>query len=198
MTGSEHPDPLALFREDRASARAREDPCAELCWMATVDGTGLPHVRTIILRDLGERFGLFINATSPKWAHLEHAPAVEVVTFYPTLNVQYRLRGESTPIGRERMAENWANRPFGGQRLDWYYDSNQAQSTPIRSREHLVSGLEQEGQRMNGKGPPPSVNGIYLDPVQIERLDLNDPNRIHDRRRYEHTGEGWICSILVP
>ena len=166
--------------------------------MATVDAEGLPHVRTIILRDLGERIGLFINATSPKWAHLDRLPALEVVTFYPTLNVQYRLRGASAPIERDVMSENWENRPFGGRRLDWFYDSVQPQSTHVHSRERLVDGLQEEGQRMNGKGMPPSVNGIYLDPVQIERLDLTDPDRIHDRRRYERAEDGWICTLLVP
>lgn len=166
--------------------------------MATVDESGQPHVRTVILRDDGERFGLFINATSPKWQHLERVPEIELVTFYPTLNVQYRLRGTSSPIGREAMSENWQNRPFGGKRLDWYYDGVRPQSTPIPSRDELIEGLTQQGARMDHQQPPPSVNGIYLDPVQIERLDLNDPDRIHDRRRYRRVESGWTCSILVP
>jgi pyridoxamine 5'-phosphate oxidase len=194
----ERHDPLSLFRQERNNAREQKDPCAELCWMATVDAAGLPHVRTIILRDLGERIGLFINASSPKWAHLERVATLEVVTFYPTLNIQYRLRGESAPIGRDVMNENWENRPFGGRRLDWFYDSVQPQSTHVHSRERLVDGLKEEGHRMDGKGMPPSVNGVYLDPVQIERLDLTDPDRIHDRRRYERTEDGWSCRLLVP
>ena len=48
-------DPLTLLADDRARARERDDPCASLCTLASVDAAGHPQARTLVLRDVDDR-----------------------------------------------------------------------------------------------------------------------------------------------
>ena len=64
-------NPLVTFKADRDRAREAGDPMANLCTVANLDGEGVVQQRTLVLRDVGEDLGIFVNATSPKWPHLQ-------------------------------------------------------------------------------------------------------------------------------
>ena len=84
-------DPLAQLINDRAAARERNDPCAELCTAASVDHLGSPQARTLVLREIETRLALFGNETSPKWAEMSNASPIAIVVWLPSMNLQYRL-----------------------------------------------------------------------------------------------------------
>ena len=69
-----------------------EDPCANLCTVASVDSHGYPQARTLVLRDVKERLAIFANETSPKWREITLNARISVVVWLPALNLQYRLR----------------------------------------------------------------------------------------------------------
>ena len=188
-------DPIAQLIEDRARARAANDPWANLCALASVDGNGQPQVRTLVLRELQGRLAIFVNATSPKWEQLK-ASRVAVSTYFGTPDVQYRLQGTTEPVPRELVAESWLLRPPMPQRMDWLY-AEHPQSTAIESRDELV----QRVLSVDLPEPlhaPESANGLYLVPERIERLDLAQDNGIHDRRAWALEGDTWVETVLVP
>ncbi len=75
--------PLQRLREDRARARALQDPYADLCALATVDVRSHPQVRTLVLRDLDNGLAVFVNATSPKWRTMNRVAAMAIGTGTP-------------------------------------------------------------------------------------------------------------------
>jgi len=180
-------NPIAQFHNDRAQARRNRDPCAELCALATVNAEGAPEVRTLVLRDLdspaeadGEaRLAVFINDSSPKWPALGQASAL---AYFPTLKIQYRLSCATEPVPESLVQGHWRKRPSAPKKMDWYY-ARRAQSSTVPSRAKLleeVDGLALPEPLI----APPSARGLYLVPFAIERLDLNQPDGIHDRRRW--------------
>ncbi len=188
-------DPLSRLAEDRRLAFEREDPCAGLCTLASLDASGWPDARTLVLRNLEDRLAVFVNATSPKFEHLDR---VTVVVWLPTVNVQYRMRCSTTAVPAELVASSWQLRPDPPKRMDWFYTHSQAQSTTVASREGLLEALA----RLDLPEPlvaPETARGLYLIPELIERLDLGMDNGVHDRRRYRPGNPGgWQEEVLVP
>jgi pyridoxamine 5'-phosphate oxidase len=190
-------NPLALLAGDRDRARRNDDPCAQLCTLATVDAAGQPQARTVILRDLRGRLAVFVNESSPKWQQLNHSQSLAVVVWLPSITVQYRLQCHSRPIAKRDVHDSWQLRPDVPKRLDWYYTRVQPQSSPVESRAAL---LEQLGalQLRDPLVAPRTSAGIYLEPFHVERVDLAMPDGVHDRRSYQRRADGWQETVLVP
>lgn len=188
------PDPLAQLAADRTLARERQDPCAGLCTVANIDADGLPQARTLVLRDMEERLAIFVNATSPKFEHLN---IVSVVVWLPSVNVQYRLSCTTSAVHQSLVAESWQLRPDPPKRMDWLYARVQAQSSTIESREILLARLN-DLPLPEPLEAPDSARGLYLNPTLIDRLDLGQENGVHDRRRYRPGNPGWVEEVLVP
>jgi pyridoxamine 5'-phosphate oxidase len=190
-------EPMQQFLKDRDLARERADPWANLCATASVDLDGHPSVRTLVLRDVEGRLGLFCNTSSPKWQHFASAERVSVLAFWATINVQYRLCCSTRPMEPAVVQSAWQQRPPAPKHLDWYYAHGRAQSTPVESREHLLAEL-QDLTLPEPLEAPAGASGVYLEPFHVDRLDLNQPNGFHDRRRYRRSSSDWVEEVLVP
>lgn len=195
---SEAPEnPLDLLDRDRSLARERDDPCANLCTLASVDAAGNPQARTVILRDVDGRLAIFGNETSPKWRQMELSATLAVVVWLPSINVQYRLQCETRPVPKPKVHESWQLRPEPPKRLDWFYTRVQAQSSAIGDRGELLEGLD--GLRLREPlVAPRTAAGVFLEPLSIERLDLATESGVHDRVLYRHQASGWLTATLVP
>ena len=186
-------NPLRRLREDRARARELNDPYAELCALATVDAHRNPQVRTLVLRDLGERLAVFVNATSPKWPSMDRVAAV---LFLASLDIQYRLQCRTEPVAAETVQASWQLRPEIPKRLDWLYEER-PQSSVLASREQLLAELAAV-PLPRPLVAPDSACGLYLVPEEVERLDVNHDSGVHDRRRWTRTEGEWREQVLVP
>ena len=187
-------NPLELLQNDRAAARANQDPCANVCIVANVDEHGRPQARTLVLRDIEDELAIFVNATSPKWSHLAH---VHVVVWLPSVNVQYRLDCATLPIAEHIVHESWHLRPEPPKRMDWFYTTQQPQSSKVAGRDELLARLAALDLE-ESPGAPATARGLYLRATLVERLDLGQANGVHDRRRYEFADDVWQEYVLVP
>ncbi len=190
-------DPLELLREDRARAAGQRDPCANLCTLASVDASGQPQARTLVLRDLGGALAVFSNRTSPKWQQLELGGPVAVVVWLPSANLQYRLQCSTHPVPDTTVHASWLLRPEVPKRLDWFYTRHLPQGSKVLDRHTLVSGLS----ALDLPQPlvaPETAAGRFLEAFTIDRLDLAQSDGIHDRRHFERHDNGWMESLLVP
>ena len=190
-------DPIALLQADREAARAKSDPNANLCVLATVDGQGEPQARTLVLRDVESRLALFFNRSSPKHAEMAQSKTVALLVHLPSVAVQYRLRCALEAIPEAVVHASWQLRPAVPKRLDWLYATSR-QGSAVESRERLAQLLDAEVP----DHAPGSALGFYVVPDVVERLHLNQPNGIHDRRRYEREDgrydQAWRETVLIP
>jgi len=165
---------------------------ANLCVLATVSG-GEPQARTLVLRDVEARLGVFFNGTSPKAREIAESASVAVLIYLPSQAVQYRLRCVLQAIPAAIIRDSWQLRPPVPKRMDWLYE-DRPQSTAIDSRAQLAALLQ--GRRADAA--PQSALGFYLLEKAVERLRLDQPDGIHDRRRYTPDAAGWREEVLVP
>lgn len=195
--------PLERFELDRARALDAQDPAANYCTVATVDGNGQPQLRTLILRKVGSDFALFVNATSPKWQQM-HSD-IAVLTYWPSIQVQYRWSASTEPVAQSIVAQSWAMRPDPPKRMDWYYASKAAQSSDAGTRTALLDHLA--ALRLpDPLTAPAEARGLILRPYAIERLDLTQDNGVHDRTLYtleadtpsQGAAKTWRATTLVP
>jgi pyridoxamine 5'-phosphate oxidase len=209
VLGDRLPDePLSLLRDWYAAALADEritEPAAMV--LATVDGSGRPNARTVLLKGLdGRGAEFYTNLGSTKAAELTQNPYAAVVLPWHPMFRQVRLRGPVQAVSREESAAYFASRPRGSQVAS--RASHQSQS--LAAREDLVAAVEAEDARWPDTGSPGDVplpdywGGFRLRPVEVE-FWVGQPSRLHDRVRYAAAapaalddGGAWTRTRLQP
>ena len=186
-------DPIAALGRDRASAREQGDGNANLCVVSSVDANGEPQARVLVLRDIESRLAIFLNGSSPKASEFGRSDGISVLTWLPSLGVQYRISCRLEAIDPHIVRESWQLRPLAAKRLDWLYQRS-PQGSAVADRKTLLARLEQ----MESDTAPANALGFFLDPVRVDRLALDNETGVHDRLLFERDGDGWRCQLLVP
>ena len=193
-------DPIARIKAERLDARNADDPNADLCFLALSE-SGKPSVRTLVLRDITtDGFTLFINKTSPKWSIILSNSQAEMLIWYTNSQTQYRISGLIEELAPSVIEHNWHRRPTASKYMDYSYESLGSQSSQIDARDDLIGHIKElkEEHPEEALVTPESAVGIMLHPEVIEMLDLNSPDRIHDRRRFVFTDREWRSTQLIP
>ncbi|MDG1206958.1 MAG: pyridoxamine 5'-phosphate oxidase family protein [Pseudomonadales bacterium] len=194
-------NPIDVIKQTRNEARNVLDANADVCFLALASPNGEASVRTLVLRDIIEnRFSLFINQSSPKWQLLSEGASYQLLLWYPSQQRQFRISGRSEPIDSAAVRTNWQRRPSGSKYLDYVYNEFAAQSSALDSREQLTSEIERlkSLHKPDDMTPPDQVTGVELIANEIELLDLNSDDRIHDRLRFSLSAGVWSSKPLVP
>lgn len=195
-------DPVAEIVAERESARARQDPHVDTCFLATVSAQGRPEMRAVSLRDVDDQgFGLLLNSTSPKWQQIAQQGQCSLLILWATVRRQYRVYGTLQPMEPERLQQYWQRKTHGSRLLEFYYETFQSQSQPIAARETLLQGIAALQQRYPDKDtmqPPETLRGVYLVPGEIDVWHGSPEDRLHDRHLCIRTDTGWQCQTLVP
>lgn len=187
-------DPVQQLKADRDIARNAGDPWADLCVVASVTPDCKPRSRVLVLRDVNDQLALFFNSSSPKTEEFRQSESLSILMYLHTLKIQYRLTASVTAIDPDIVAESWKLRPLVPRKLDWLYAIH-PQSSSIPSREALLTALDRIPEP---KRAPPTANGYLLVPSEIERLDLDQPNGVHDRRHFTRVDSNWREVVLIP
>lgn len=195
-------NPIDQIVADRDAARHASDPNADVCFLATTDANGHAHVRTLVLREIVEnRFGVYMNRSSPKWQQLTENNGYELLLFYPTRQRQYRLSGTVQEIELASVDSNWNMRPAGSKYMDYFYREMAPQSSTLESRQVLLSGIDSLKNRYPDPHdllPPDLAVGLDLVITCIDMLDISNPDRIHDRIHHFLKQGTWVEQVLVP
>lgn len=190
-------DPHALFRAWFAEARASEINDSNAMALATVDSTGQPSVRMVLLKGHDERgFVFYTNRESRKAQELGEGSKAALLFHWKSLRRQIRIEG---PISRVDDAESdayFASRGRDSQLGAWASE----QSRPLDARETFEARFEAMRARFEGGDVPrpPHWGGYRVTPQRIE-FWLDREHRLHERRVFTRTAEGgWDEGLLFP
>jgi len=188
-------DPIGLFNDWLAEARAAAVQLPEAMTLATADASGRPSARMLLLKGADERgFAFFTGYESRKGRELEENPRAAIVVYWNALGRQVRVEGTVRRLPVEESDEYWATRPARSRAAA----AASRQSEPLASLE----GLEAEAERLlaehGGEVPRPERWGGYLlEPEAIELWQHRD-DRLHDRIRFTREGGSWRAERLAP
>ena len=188
----------ALKRLEELFARASELDIREPSAMtlATVDSSGRPSARTVLMRGFDERgFVFYTNYESRKGEELATNPQAALVFHWGVLERQVRVEGRVTRLTHDESYAYFRSRPRGSRIGAWASD----QTRPLENR----AALEARERELNAEHPgddvplPPYWGGFRLVPEQIEFWQ-GRINRLHDRLRYVREASGWRVERLQP
>jgi pyridoxamine 5'-phosphate oxidase len=194
--GDFDPDPIKQFERWLAEAtESLPEPTAMV--LATADASGQPSVRHVLLKGIDERgFVWFTNYESAKARDLRDNPRAALVFPWFPIRLQVIVSGTVSMVDASESDAYFASRDRASQIGAWA--SPQSEVIPDRLwLEKRVLELESRFEGMDV--PRPQFWGGYrLDPGRID-FWYHQPDRLHDRFRYERTdGGAWNISRLAP
>jgi pyridoxamine 5'-phosphate oxidase len=175
--------------------------------VATVDASGAPNVRTVLMRFFDERGpGWVTNVESAKGAEIRANPRVAAALTWPTLYRAIRFRGVAVPLERVEVEQYFASRPYGARISAWASD----QSRPAADRAELERRWQEALDRFPETGRPDEVpvpdfwGGWRIACDEVE-FWAGRANRLHDRILFRRSGAGdladaesWARTRLQP
>jgi len=191
-------DPFALFGAWMADAEASEINDPNAMALATVDASGMPDVRMVLLKEATpEGFVFYTNLQSAKGGQLAATPKAALCFHWKSLRRQVRVRGPVTPVSAAEADAYYASRAFGSRIGAWASQ----QSRPLESRFALEKAVARyTAQYASGQVPrPPHWSGYRLTPLEIE-FWRDRRFRLHDRFVFRRDGADapWTRERLYP
>ncbi len=200
---AEAAEPFRLFERWLKDAERHEPNDPNAMALATVDPSGQPNIRMVLLKGLDapgrpERgFVFYTNYESAKGEELLATPKAALDFYWKSLRRQVRVRGTISQVSPEEADAYFATRPRGAQLGAWASQ----QSRPLESRFALEKAVTLVAARFHvGHVPrPPHWSGFRLTPLEIEfwhsRL-----SRLHERVAFRRNSpaEDWLRTRLYP
>lgn len=188
--------PWPLFSTWLDEATSTEPRVPESMQIATVDATGMPSLRTVLLKAHGaDGLVFYTNFGSRKAVELDANPRIAFLLHYKGLERQVRGEGRAERVDDITADAYFASRPRGSQIGAWASQ----QSTEIGSRaelERAVAGVE---ARFAGQDVPrpPFWGGYRIVPERIEFWQGRE-DRLHERDVWLREAQGWRRVRLSP
>ena len=190
-------DPFAIARRwiEEAARTEVNDPDAAA--LATVDGSGVPNVRMVLMRRVeSNAFVFFTNYSSVKAVELEMAGYAAFVMHWKTLRRQLRVRGSISREDGSIADAYFASRSLRSRLGAWA----SRQSEPLASRQDLLARVAEYEARLGDAPPRPfHWGGFRIHPREIE-FWRDGADRLHDRFQWRRgaSNKEWEIKRLAP
>jgi pyridoxamine 5'-phosphate oxidase len=189
-------DPILLFDQWLGEARASEPNDPEAMTLATSDASGRPSARMVLLKGHGpEGFVFYTNEQSAKGEQLAANPRAALLFHWKSLRRQVRVAGVVDRVSGTEADAYFATRARDSQLGAWASD----QSRPLDSRSTFEARFEEAKAKYEGEDVPrpPHWGGYRVVPDRIE-FWLDRPHRLHERRLFVSSLDGWSEGLLYP
>lgn len=188
-------EPMDLVAQWLEEARKHLE-LPEAMTLATVDRDGHPAARMVIARRVDyEGVVFYTNMESAKADDIRTTGHAACVFYWAPLQRQVRITGVVEAVDDADADAYFASRPPGSQLAAWA----SAQSQPVSGRDALERQYAAVTERFAGGlvPRPPYWGGYRVVPDEVE-LWSGQPNRLHDRTRYQLSNGSWHTETLQP
>lgn len=190
-------NPFIQFKYWMEQTIASGIPDPNAMTVATVDATGQPSQRIVLLKHVDEKgFVFYTNLNSRKAQELKQNPKVSLHFPWYFLERQVKVCGVAEALPTAEVLKYFLSRPRESQLGAWASQ----QSRPISSRALLMQQFEAMKNKFSkGEIPLPDFwGGFRVKPHQIEFWQ-GGPHRLHDRFQYSLQADAsWTITRLEP
>ena len=189
-------DPFVLFKQWFEEAQETEINDPDAIALASVDKTGMPSVRMVLLKEiLPEGFVFYTNYTSRKSGELLATGKAAFVLHWKSLRRQIRVTGLVEQVPADQSDAYFQTRSRGSRIGAWASQ----QSQPLNSRAELAEAVSRIEDTYADEVPrPPHWGGFLIRPAEIE-FWADGEFRLHDRFRFTQDSDGaWVSQRLYP
>jgi pyridoxamine 5'-phosphate oxidase len=191
-------EPFALFAEWFAEACKNEPNDPNAMSLATVDASGLPDVRMVLMKGYdSDGFVFYSHIASRKGRELAANPKAGLLFHWKSLRRQVRIRGTVSQVSAAEADAYFATRPKQAQLGAWA----SKQSEPLESRFAFEQAIAKFAVKygLTEVPRPPGWSGWRIAPLAIEFWH-DRPFRLHDRIEFrrETLGAPWSKLRLYP
>lgn len=189
-------DPIAQFERWFEEALTAKLPEPNAMTLATVDASGQPSARIVLLKGVDARgFTFFTNYESRKGLDMAANPRAALLFHWVQLERQVRIEGTARKVTGAESDAYFASRPLGSRIGAWA--SEQSREVPDRT---IIEQREAAFRQQFGENPPrpPHWGGYLVEPTRMEFWQ-GRPSRLHDRIVYLRQPDGaWRIARLSP
>src|SRR5262245_61018087 len=164
--------------------------------LSTVDPDGRPSSRYVLLKAFdGRGFVFYTNLESRKARALAVNPHASLCFYWAPIEKQVRIEGSVERVSAEEADAYFATRPREYQLGAWA----SRQSDALDDRSSLQRRVADARRRFDSAEVPrpPFWSGFRVIPSAIE-FWTRDPDRLHERERYDREGDRWTRTLLFP
>ena len=189
-------DPIALFQKWLQEAIDTESKEPTAMSLATVDASGGPDVRMVLLKGVDQRgFVFYTNLGSSKAEALRRDPRTALCFYWDTIEKQVRIRGRAEYVRNEEADTYFASRPRLSQIGAWASRQSQPMGSYLELEAEVAKALLRFG--IGEIQRPDFWSGFRVVPEEIE-FWKQKPFRHHERILYRRTDTGWQKQWLYP
>jgi pyridoxamine 5'-phosphate oxidase len=164
--------------------------------VSTVDPTGMPDARTLILKDLdAEGWWFATSADSPKGLQLSRRPVAALTFYWPSVARQVRVRGSVSTGSADTSAADFRSRGRAARAVALA----SRESEPLTDRATCAQAVADAAARLAGEpdlvAPSWQAYAVVADTVEFWSADKD---RQHTRVRYRCHNNTWTHTLLWP
>src|SRR5256885_15132833 len=188
--------PPAVFAQGSAGAGGAEPNEPEAMTVATTGADGQPAARMVLVKAHGpEGFAFYTHEQSAKGQDLAESPRAALLFHWKSLCRQVRVEGGVDRVSTAEADAYFATRSRDSQLGAWASD----QSRPLDSRATFEQRFEEAKRRFDGQDVPrpPAWGGYRVVPQRIAFWTARE-HRLHERRLFTRSGNGWSEGLLYP
>jgi len=190
-------NPFELFKAWMSEAEKSEPNDPNAFHVATVDQSGQPDNRIVLLKGLTDKeFIFYTNLEGKKSRDLRQNPKASMCFHWKSLLRQIRIQGSVELVDNKTADEYYNTRAYESRIGAWA--SSQSEVMKHRDEfENKIKAFKEKYPDQNKVPRPPHWSGWKLTPYKIE-FWKDVQNRLHQRLCYSRIGTKWSKEILYP